>query len=72
MDTVFGQNIGTHLAISGIEVGVVFAVNDPLYPAETDETSNFETETETETLGSPYTRPRLRLRLSDSLVRDRD
>ena len=32
MDTVFGQNIGTHLAISGIEVGVVFAVNDPLYP----------------------------------------
>ena len=32
MDTVFGQNIGTHLAISGIEVRVVFAVNDPLYP----------------------------------------
>ena len=43
-----------------------------MFIPETDETSNFETETETETLSSPYTRPRLRLRLWNSLVRDRD
>ena len=32
MDIIFGQNIGAHLAIFDIEVGVVFAVFDPLCP----------------------------------------
>ena len=32
MDTIFGQNFGTQVAISGIKVGVVFAVFDPLCP----------------------------------------
>ena len=33
------------------------------FESETDETGFFETETETKTLKTPYTRPRLRLRL---------
>ena len=32
IDPIFGQNIGTHLAIFDIEVRVVFAVFDPLCP----------------------------------------